>query len=536
LIVIIDEGRQYHIKDIAVPNFIACEQEPFFVSLCKAIRKGEKVLLNDQVIADQKQALLSYFVNHGYLYPQIKLEIEECDNSSVRVIWHIEPGQQARFGKTIIRASSAIPYEYIKASLAYKQGDIWEHQKIRKTFLNLKNLEIFESIGINHVQNFAHDGDRTLIVNIPKDDPYELRLRGGLELLHIKNYSTFGGVTYKFGGTFLIKNPFNQADQINASADITKTHREVSVKYIKPFLGTIPLKSTLQAYSIRYEQPGFIGGDKNIYTAAQNGILLGLSKTIEHCDTGLNVGFEWAQTRISDQDDVSPIFVQQLANAIDFAPQLLGDQIPYVFVEPTLFLDFLDNKLAPTKGFLTLVTLKGMFACNNKYKQSSFIKMQVEQSAFKTFWSVVLGLRLRFGHIFYQTFKTITPIERFYLGGSRSVRGYDTDLMPPLGFFVDEKGKEYIVPRGGRSMININIESRIPLLKNITGVIFQDFGLLCGDDIFNANVNDVGAATGFGLRIGTPVGPLRFDIGWKWRRTMPHERRFAWFLTFGQAF
>jgi len=61
-------------------------------------------------------------------------------------------------------------------------------------------------------------------------------------------------------------------------------------------------------------------------------------------------------------------------------------------------------------------------------------------------------------------------------------------------------------------------------------------GALSGTMFANFKPQDILASTGFGVRIFTPLGPLRFDIGWKWRKQIPSERSFAWFLTFGQAF
>jgi len=177
-----------------------------------------------------------------------------------------------------------------------------------------------------------------------------------------------------------------------------------------------------------------------------------------------------------------------------------------------------------------------MIPFQKKYKDTFFLKLLFEQSFFVPIKSIVAAFRLRFGHIFYRELSSIMPSERFYLGGSHSLRGYEADLAPPLGIFVDEETKEHIVPRGGRSMCNANIELRFPVFKKMGGVIFQDFGILSSDIFADFKPHNILAATGFGGRFFTPLGPLRFDIGWKWRRETSVERSYAWFLTFGQAF
>ena len=43
--------------------------------------------------------------------------------------------------------------------------------------------------------------------------------------------------------------------------------------------------------------------------------------------------------------------------------------------------------------------------------------------------------------------------------------------------------------------------------------------------------------SGFGLRYDTPIGPLRFDVGFKWNRIYKDfETRCVWYLTIGHAF
>jgi len=89
---------------------------------------------------------------------------------------------------------------------------------------------------------------------------------------------------------------------------------------------------------------------------------------------------------------------------------------------------------------------------------------------------------------------------------------------------------------GGKTMVNANIEVRFPIYGDAGAVIFQDLGALSSSGIKGIGKKGLLAGTGFGLRYNTPIGPLRFDIGWKWSLDKPFDRSYAWFLTFGNAF
>ena len=54
------------------------------------------------------------------------------------------------------------------------------------------------------------------------------------------------------------------------------------------------------------------------------------------------------------------------------------------------------------------------------------------------------------------------------------MRGYLADLVPPLNIYKDCDNCQRVVPIGGKSMININIELQMPVYSYIYGVLFND--------------------------------------------------------------
>jgi outer membrane protein assembly complex protein YaeT len=530
--VTIDEGQRCCVKDVFIDAYKDLELQGPFAQVKYAAPKC--IPFNNQLLFEQRRWLLDYFNKQGYANVAVSPDIVH-EGSNVIITWHVTLStSKIHFGKTVLIGSTKFPFDYMKRELQFKENEVWDKEAVKQSFLRLKSLEIFEHIHIYPYQ-IEEKNERAIFVKLQEDDPYELRFRAGLELPNFtQNYSIIG-LTYRLGGAFLIKSPFNAGDQIRVDADFAQYHREFAAKYMRPWIYNSPIKTLMMVYSNEYAQPGFIGSKKNIYDITQQGFLLGLSRKYDHIDAGLNIGFEWMKTTIPDTSHSMVTLINSASRAIDFDPRLLKQNVPFFQIEPSIMIDYLDQKINPTHGSFTVLSLKGMFPLQKNEINTYFVKALAEHSFFVPYKSAVAAMRLRLGHIFFRKFNAIMPIERFYLGGANSLRGYETDFAPPIGKFYD-CGKEQFAPQGGKTMVNANVELRFPLYKRLGGVIFQDVGALSSNCFADFNPKNVLASTGFGLRLATPVGPLRFDMGFKWGKHLPQDRSFAWFLTFGQAF
>jgi outer membrane protein insertion porin family/translocation and assembly module TamA len=123
--------------------------------------------------------------------------------------------------------------------------------------------------------------------------------------------------------------------------------------------------------------------------------------------------------------------------------------------------------------------------------------------------------------------------KRYFLGGATSVRGWGQYELGPLSGGV---------PIGGDSMLAFSEEIRAMLHGNLGGVLFLDGGNVW-EDRWHFNLSDLRYAIGPGLRYQTPVGPIRFDLGYQLNpipgllvNGVPQTRRWRIHFSIGQAF
>jgi outer membrane protein insertion porin family len=126
----------------------------------------------------------------------------------------------------------------------------------------------------------------------------------------------------------------------------------------------------------------------------------------------------------------------------------------------------------------------------------------------------------------------ILPIsERFFAGGSTSIRGFEFEsagprvVVVPQGIFRNSNGdavylNPFAIPFGGNALAIVNIEARIPVTKSIRVVPFYDGGnvfrrvsdifkpqAVDATDVFRQNLRALWSNTfGLGLRLKTPIG------------------------------
>jgi outer membrane translocation and assembly module TamA len=148
----------------------------------------------------------------------------------------------------------------------------------------------------------------------------------------------------------------------------------------------------------------------------------------------------------------------------------------------------------------------------------------------------VLASRLQLGNIrAANNDPTNVPFaKKYFLGGATSMRGWGRYEISPLS----ESG----FPIGGNSLFALSEELRVTLKGNLGAVLFFDAGNVWPDHR-SVDLNDLRYDVGPGLRYQTPIGPIRFDIGYQLNPIEgllvegdPQQRRWRMHFSIGQAF
>ena len=154
--------------------------------------------------------------------------------------------------------------------------------------------------------------------------------------------------------------------------------------------------------------------------------------------------------------------------------------------------DSRDNIYEPTRG--RRISYTAQWAGHGLGGDFDFYKFTAEMRAYKKIGSKnVLAFRARGGFI-----QGDAPYSQlFTLGGADTLRGYEDDQFR------------------GKNMYNATLEFRFHIVKKVSGALFTDIG-----DAWDApnvpwykNTKSFNYGVGAGVRITTPIGPVKLDYG-----------------------
>ncbi len=130
----------------------------------------------------------------------------------------------------------------------------------------------------------------------------------------------------------------------------------------------------------------------------------------------------------------------------------------------------------------------------------------------------------------------VPPQERMYGGGPNSVRGYRQNELGPLVYLVDDARVDSILPGGdtvfvaddtigvirtsptggnAQAIVNVELRMRPPFLRQLLQfALFVDGGQVYNRRAETVRLDQFRWTPGIGLRVASPVGPIRFDLAY----------------------
>ncbi|MBZ5498223.1 MAG: BamA/TamA family outer membrane protein [Acidobacteriia bacterium] len=423
-----------------------------------------------------RQAILAAYNDAGFLQPAVSYRIDDSDNSDkYAVTFQITEGEQSFVDKIVVLGKERTRESVIAKRIKLKQDGPLSLGKMLETQQALYSTGVFDLVRVNPQNPESAAPYQNVIVRVQEARPLTLRYGFGYQerekvrgILEVSDLNIFG---------------LGQSVDLSLRGSAIEQAGILSFK--QPQVRFLPVDSYMTFSGSKKQQISF---DER---------RLDLSYQYSHAISN----HTWNMLRYS----FTNVRVSQVT------PDLLREETPRNLSTISAFYvnDTRDNYLDPIKGFFTSTDLgftlnhggHGYYA--SLYTQNSYYR--------KLKGPLLMASSFRMGLLFPIAGDTSVPVgeripisERFFAGGSASLRGFSTDLAGPLGLNHE--------PIGGNALLIGNLELRAPMVNPLELAVFYD-----GGNVFSSmsaiRLSEVSHTVGVGLRVKTPLGPIRIDYG-----------------------
>ncbi|MDI6782708.1 MAG: outer membrane protein assembly factor BamA [bacterium] len=531
----VEEGAQYRWNKVEVAgNTLFATDE-----LRGSIRASTGKTYQQSVLEADMVRLYEPYANQGYIQNEVKPQITSNDTDhTVNVLYQIRENPRIYLGQVNVQGINftedkniqEVPLKTKKKvvlrEVTLHPGDVFSRKEVLKTQQKLYNLGYFDQVGMAPESTVAEDTMDLFISLIEKKT-------GNV---------TFGGgySSEKKAALFLDlvePNLLGTGRYIRLRTEIAEAGTDYSVTYREPYFLDTPLTVELSIFreslerSLRttpfdYDATGnrvYSDSSTHDYQERQTGGAISVSYPVT---SNLRWTARLKHVRVKLEPEEDDYHIPSIVGPAESVTQS---------ITPGLIYDSRDNYFWATRGSRYVANIEfagGPFGGDNDY-----LKYSAEGSWYKRLGAqFISALRLRGRYIspFNDTEDAPLP-ERFFLGGSNTLRGYDFRGVSPHLVYIDEAQKEIVeVTVGGDIMLNANLELRRPIVDRVYGILFLDAGGVWqkAEDI---DLSTIRYGAGPGILLNLPIGYIQLGYGFGFN-AQPGDEKQGFYFTFGTTF
>ncbi len=464
-----------------------CEIETVAPPELAEIQPGR--LFNRQAYEDSKDLIRKILGNQGYPFAAIQGgALVDLNRMVVDITYEIDPGPRCYFGDIHITGHEDYVYpQVILRALRFRSGEQYNAEKLDDSRSNLFSLNVFSTALITTGE--MDPETNTVPIHVQVRPRQQHGIRAGI------GYGTEDRLRLQSAWSY--RNLTGHADRLTIQARRSEIRENIKGEYRVPF---------------------FLGHRNDLITEAglerEKEIYYTLRKVFTEVNINRRIDPEWFTNlgynlEVNRLDDIKTGFDDDISvsGQEDYRVSAVRAGIGY---------NSLNDDLHPSSGRSILVSMETATAY--LASEIDYFKPIVDARIFFPLNDkMVLGSRVRFRTIQETRDTDYIPIfKRLFLGGSKSVRGYDYQQLPVLD------SEDYAVGIGGLSSFDGNVELRFPVFRDFAGVAFLDMGVL-DDRSYGLDFKKMRYTCGFGLRYDTILGPIQLDVGYKLNPPRTHE-------------
>jgi outer membrane protein insertion porin family len=504
----ISEGQRYYYDRTELTGYNIFGRG-FLMSLFSDLQKGEP--FDEGMMKTARQNLENAYYNQGKPFVQINFDYHFESDTLVVVDCTIRENKTVYIKEMEYLGLKLVQEFIVRRELEIGKGEIYNREKLAKSQRNLYRTGLFEYIRFE-LKPIPQDSSQAILqIQVQERDPWWIGASLGFTYEDEESYGNKLELSLEGGH----RNLWGTARSISLhvvpsfaydveTRSILNPDNHITLVFVEPWIG----------YT---RTPGVFMTSYHLYrpqNSADFDVLrfnFGVSRELTEM-TDLRGTLEAKLVTTMGEGSIDTTLVEDVSR----------DQVYTVLINGKR--DSRNNFFNPTDGALTDASASYSYSLgredNGERNHISYLTFiaawrrfqPVRWNLFKRREQMTLATRLKAGVITEIGLTKDIPIsDLFFAGGATTVRGYDEQLLGPTTLDADGYKDQAI---GGKLIFLANAEIRIPIFWLIVGELFLDVGNVWRE-VRDFQPKEIKFATGVGLVVLTPLGPIRFDYGIK---------------------
>lgn len=467
----ITEGERFKVSEISIeaPQYLELDTKKIIKDL--KLRSGKR--FNADWIRRDIAKLENLVADKGYAYVEVNPDLKpDNENNTVKINYIIKPHSQIYVRNVTISGNEKTADSVVRREMYLTEGELYNRTDLVDSKNSLRRTGYFDDVEIT--ENVVNDNEIDLNIDV-KEAPTG-SITGGI------GYGSSDGIL--LNASVSEKNIFGSGISGYVSAEKSDDQLSGAIGFTNPRIYNSEYSLSGQIYARDWDWDDYkekaygasatIGRKLGRYTSAYLTYEIEKSKI-----NGLNAYYEKAGYQNGNN--------------------LKSSLIPSIVFNNT------DDYYLPRSGIIASASLdysglggdieylKGNANFNWYFGMKDYID-----------WDLIFRYKAGVGYFFDD--KNLPVNKKLFLGGMRSVRGYDGRSIPKKRICLDSTHCNYI-ETGGKQSFNNSFELSMPLIDriNMRFVTFFDYGMI-GDDSWSESKR---YSAGAGIEWRTPVGPLQ---------------------------